>query len=77
MLALPAELVAGKTCEIAKRDSQTLGYVVFGARRLRVDVPDGHGKIERIPIASARDVTWARSALNTVAQRHAKGEAAD
>ena len=57
VLALPAELVAAKTCEIAKRDGQTLGYVVFGSRKLRLDVPDGHGKIERIPVANSRDIT--------------------
>ena len=52
LLALPAELVEDKRCEIVKRDGKTLGYVVFEVRRLRVYVPDGHGKVMQIPVAS-------------------------
>ena len=66
LLALPAELVKGGRCEIVKREGKTLGFVAFAVRRLQVYVPDGHGKLVRIPVASTGDVSKAVTALRKV-----------
>ena len=71
LLALPAELVEGKTREIVKR-GKTLGHVVLEVRHLRVDVHDEHGKVVRIPVANTRDVSKAVKALMTVDAGHAR-----
>ena len=70
LLALPAELVGGHTCEIVTREGKTLGSVVFEVRRLRVYVPDEHGKLVRIPVASTSDISKAVAALMEVDARH-------
>ena len=75
MLALPAELVEGKTRESVKRDGKTLGYAVFELRRLRVDIPNEDGKHMRIPVANMSDIRKAMTALMNVHARHARATA--
>ena len=72
LLALPADLVEGKTRETVKRDGKTLGYAVFELRRLRVDISNEDGKHMRIPVANMRDISKAVTALMKVHARHAR-----
>ena len=71
LLALPAELVEAKTCQIVKRDNKTIGYLSVGARKIRVDVPKIGGGVERISVTSAKDVAKVVAALQQVAKRQA------
>lgn len=66
LLALPAELVKGGTCEIVKREGKTLGFVAFAVGRLQVFVADGHGKLVRIPVTTTGDVSKAVTALRKI-----------
>ncbi len=73
---LPAQLTKGGTCEIVSYEGKTIGYVMLGERRLCFYVPDGHGKIEHFPVASARDLATAMSALKKAAERQGVAKAA-
>ena len=65
---LPAELAKGDRCEIVKHDGNTIGYAMLGVRGISFYVPDGHGKIEHLPVASERDLAKAMSALKKAAK---------
>jgi len=60
--SMPAKVSKAKTCSVVKVDGRTVGYLVFGARTVRVDVPES-GKLVRYRIKTAKDVKIAVAAM--------------
>ena len=59
---MPAKRVPGKTCEVVKVEGKTVGYLVLGTQKVRVDVME-NGKLVRYPVANAKGVERAVTAM--------------
>lgn len=60
--AMPAKITKAKTCSIVKINGRTAGYIVFGARNVRVDVVE-NGKLVRYSVKTPKDIKGAVAAL--------------